>query len=298
MRQVSCPVCHTAPTFSPAPHFLCDCPRCGIQWTFIPEDLQWEELYRDEVYAVVDNRASIFEKIIFSEARKVLRKAYKLVPERKKLLDFGSGKGQFLKVAKDLGWKGLGIETEPERARFAQENYRVQVLTSFYSQGKIESGNFDLITLNHVLEHLPEPMSLLKELVQQNLAVDGILYLEVPRADSWQAKIGGANWMHWDIPKHLTHWNSKSLEKELQKIGVSPIAQRGFSVHLGILGMLQALMSRLGFKENLIFRLKREKTLGLILGIGLLLPFATGLEALSVLFGKSGILGIYGKKNG
>ena len=104
--------------------------------------------------------------------------------------------------------------------------------------------------------------------------------------------------MHWDIPKHLTHWNSKSLEKELQKIGVSPIGQRGFSVHLGILGMLQALMSRFGFRENLIYRLKRKKTLGLILGIGLLLPFATGLEALSVLFGKSGILGIYGKKNG
>ncbi|GAB2495227.1 class I SAM-dependent methyltransferase [Algoriphagus taiwanensis] len=298
MRQLSCPVCQTSPTFSPAPHSICDCPNCGIRWTYLPEYIRWEELYRDEVYAVVDNRASIFEKIIFSEARKVLRQAKSIVPNAHRLLDFGSGKGQFLAVAKALGWDGLGIETEAQRAQFAQEKYGVRVLTSLYTEGKIEAGNFDLITLNHVLEHLPDPISLLQELIQNNLAEKGILYLEVPRADSWQAKIAGKNWMHWDIPKHLTHWNYQSLETELGKIGMEVIAKRSFSVHLGVLGMLQALMSRLGFKENLIYRLKRKKSFGLILGIGVLLPFATILEALSVLFGKSGILGIYAKNHG
>lgn len=298
MRQVSCPVCQTAPTFSPNPQSLCECATCGVRWTFLPEDIRWEDLYRDEVYAVVDNRDSIFEKIIFSEARKVLGKAKSIVPNAKRLLDFGSGKGQFLAVAKVLGWDGLGIETEAQRAHFAREIYGVHVLSDLYSQGKIKSGDYDLITLNHVLEHLPNPMNLLQELLQQNLAPGGAIYLEVPRADSWQAKIAGPNWMHWDIPKHLTHWNCPTLEAELKKIGVSIIAKRSFSVHLGVLGMLQALMSRLGFKENLIYRLKRKKSLRLILGIGILLPFATILEALSVLFGKSGILGIYGRKNG
>ena len=298
MRQVSCPVCNTPPTFSLSANSLCACSNCGVQWTYLPEEIQWEELYRDEVYAVVDNRASIFEKIIFSEARKVLRQAQSIFPEATRLLDFGSGKGQFLAVAKALGWKELGIETEAQRALFAEEKYGVEVLTSLYTHGKIEEGNFDLITLNHVLEHLPAPMNLLQELIQQNLAPDGILYLEVPRADSWQAKIAGKYWMHWDIPKHLTHWNSKTLEKELGKIGMEVISKRSFSVHLGVLGMLQALLSRFGFRENLIFRLKRQKTFGLVMGIAILLPFAFLLELLSVPFEKSGILGIYGRKNG
>lgn len=298
MRQVICPVCKTPPTFSPAPCSLCTCTSCGVRWTFLPEEIQWEELYRDEVYAVVDNRTSIFEKIIFSEARKVLRQAQSLSPEASCLLDFGSGKGQFLAVAKALGWNGLGIETEAERAKFAREKYGVEVLTSLYSQGKIEGGNFDLITLSHVLEHLPAPVELLEELIIHNLAPHGLLYLEVPRADSWQAKIAGKFWMHWDMPKHLTHWNAKTLESQLQKIGLTPVAKRSFSLHLGVLGMLQALMSRFGFRENLIFRLKRKKTFGLMLGIGILLPVAVILEVLSLPFGKSGILGIYSRRHG
>ncbi|MDX5338520.1 MAG: class I SAM-dependent methyltransferase [Cyclobacteriaceae bacterium] len=298
MRQLSCPVCNTSPNFSPSPFSLCTCPTCGVQWTFVPEEIQWEELYRDEVYAVVDNRASVFEKIIFAEARKVLRQAQSIFPEANRLLDFGCGKGQFLAVAKALDWDGVGVETEANRADFASEKYGVRVLTSLYTQGKIQDGNFDLITLNHVLEHLPRPLILLKELLRHNLAPRGLIYLEVPRADSWQARIAGKDWMHWDIPKHLTHWNSQTLEAELQKIGISVAGKRGFSVHLGVLGMLQALMSKFGFRENLIFRLKRKKTIRLMLGIAILLPVALLLELLSVPFEKSGILGIYGRKNG
>ncbi|WP_026952546.1 class I SAM-dependent methyltransferase [Algoriphagus mannitolivorans] len=298
MRQVICPVCKTPPNFSHSPYSICDCSTCGVRWTFLPKEIQWEELYRDEVYAVVDNRTSIFEKIIFSEARKVLRQAQSLFPQANRLLDFGSGKGQFLAVANAMGWKGLGIETEAERAKFAREKYGVEVLTSLYSQGKIENGNFDLITLNHVLEHLPAPIELLKQLTNDNLAKGGILYLEVPRADSWQAKIAGNQWMHWDIPKHLSHWTAQSLIDQLKQLGFSKAGIRSFSVHLGVLGMLQALMSLFGFKENLILRLKRKKSVGLLMGIAMLLPFALLLELLSVAFGKSGIMGIYWRKDG
>jgi hypothetical protein len=57
--------------------------------------------------------------------------------------------------------------------------------------------------------------------------------------------------------------------------------------------MLQALLARLGFRENLILRLKQKKTPGLVILIGVALPFAWVLEVLSVGFGKSGIMGLY-----
>lgn len=255
-------------------------------------------MYEDEVYAVVDNRKSIFERIIFREARIVLEKANTLsTAKSKSLLDFGSGKGLFLAVSKESGWQGLGIETAKDRADFAREKYGVEVRQEFYSGGKIEEENFDLVTLNHVLEHLPDPLGLLKELLDSNLSKDGLVYIEVPRADSWQAKIAGQNWMHWDIPKHLTHWTEAGLEKELNRIGYQKVEERSFSIHLGVLGMLQALMSSLDYRGNLILNLKRKKTPGLLLGIAVLLPFAWILEGISVLFGKTGIIGLYLKPN-
>lgn len=298
MRQITCPVCKTPPENTPVSNSITICKTCGVSWTYFPEEVDALALYTDEVYSVVDNRKSIFEHIIFSEAKKILQKARKINPKANSLLDFGSGKGQFLAVAKEFGWKGLGIETAIERGTFAREKYQVAVLNDFYQGGKIQKGNFDFITLNHVLEHLPDPMTLMSDLLEKNLAQDGIVYIEVPRSDSWQAKIAGMDWMHWDIPKHLTHWTSAGLEKEFGKIGFQKVSSRAFSVHLGVLGMLQAILSKVGFKENLILRLKQKKTAGLLLLIALFFPFAWIFEMLSVGFDKSGIFGIYLKRNG
>lgn len=299
MRQITCPVCKTSTQSNIQAFTIVSCMGCGNRWTFIPEEIDADLLYQDEVYSVVDNRKSIFERVIFREARRVLEKASSISNSNtKRLLDFGSGKGQFLTIAKESGWTGIGIETAKERADFALEKYGVEVRQEFYSKGKVGEGNFDLITLNHVLEHLPDPLGLLKTLLDSNLSKDGLIYIEVPRADSWQAKIAGENWMHWDIPKHLTHWTETGLEKELKTIGYTKVGRRSFSIHLGVLGMLQTLMSNFGFKGNLILNLKRKKTPGLLLRIVIFLPFAMILETCSLPFGKSGIMGLYLKSNG
>lgn len=297
MRQINCPVCKEPPHQPILSNEICVCSKCELRWTYIPDELDAEALYEDEIYAIVDNRKSVFERIIFSEAEKVLRIAKNIQPTVSSLLDFGSGKGQFLWVAKQHEWFGLGIETAHDRAEFAKKNYHVDVLEEMYSGGKVAERKFDLITLNHVLEHLPDPIGLLSQLVESNLSDEGLVYIEVPRANSWQAKIAGKNWMHWDIPKHLSHWNLKVLTTQLNKMNFEVVEKRGFSIHLGVLGMLQALMSLFGFSDNLILRLKRKKTISLFLGIGLLLPFAFILESLSCFFQGSGIFGVYAKRN-
>ena len=294
MQLLTCPICTQEPTSPPKDRSIVACTTCGNHWTFISKELDTDALYQDEVYAVVDNRKSVFERIIFSEAKKVLQKAESILPNHsRRLLDFGSGKGLFLAVAKESGWEVLGIETARERAEFSREKYQVEVKQEFYSEGKIAENRYDLISLNHVLEHLPAPIQLLSKLLQSNLEPSGILYIEVPRADSWQAKIAGAHWMHWDIPKHLTHWTEAGLEKELRLIGFQKIAVRNFSIHLGVLGMLQALMRKMGFEGNLILLLKRKKSVGLLFKIAVFLPFAWVLEYVAALVGKGGIIGIY-----
>ena len=293
MRQLHCPVCLSSPSYTPISGNWVLCSTCNLSWTYLAEELDLASLYRDEVYQVVDNRNSVFEKIIFSEAEKILLKAKKYHPRATRVLDFGAGKGQFLAVAKRMGWKAFGMESEPARGAFAKEKYQVPLHVGYYEGGKIGVHGFDLITLNHVLEHLPSPMELLRELLEQNLEKNGLLYLEVPRADSWQSRLAGASWMHWDIPKHLSHWTEATLLEQCAALGLKPVAKRSFSIHLGILGMLQALLSQVGWKENLILRLKKKKSLGLLLAIAFLLPLAYGIELLAVAFGKSGILGLY-----
>lgn len=298
MRQLLCPVCHTPPTFSPNSGSRIPCSSCNVSWTYLPEAIDAAALYRDEVYAVVDNRKSIFEKIIFSESRAILKQAKKLLPSARLLLDFGSGKGQFLAVAKTLSWEGMGIETEAARGEFAREKYGVDVQIAYYQNGLVGKSPVDLISLNHVLEHLPEPISLLRELLDSNLQKGGLLYIEVPRADSWQAQLAGDAWMHWDIPKHLSHWTEPVLTTQLEALGLSKVAERNFSLHLGVLGMLQALLSRVGYRENLVLRLKRKKSLGLIGLLAAFLPLAWTFEVLASWSGKSGICGIYYQKHG
>ncbi len=298
MRQITCPICNSNPVENLKAFQICTCQNCQVGWTYIPNSIEAEELYQDEVYQVVDNRRSIFERIIFSEAHKILSKAKQIEPTASTLLDFGSGKGQFLWVAKAEGWNGIGIETAKARADFATNHYKVKVNPDFYSGGEIEGAPFDLITLNHVLEHLPQPIKLVNELLSSNLAKDGMVYIEVPRANSLQSKIAGNHWMHWDIPKHLTHWSEEVLLSEMAKIGFSKRRDRRFSIHLGLMGMVQTLLSVFGFRDNLVLRLKRKKSVGLLLGIGMILPMALLLELLSIPFNRSGIIGVYFKSNG
>ena len=294
MRQITCPICRQSPEIELQAFSYRPCVGCGNRWTYLPEELDSAALYEDAVYAIVDNRKSIFERIISREAKKILQTANSLVePSARRLLDFGSGKGIFLAAAKAVGWQGLGIETAKDRAAFAREKYGADVLQEFYSGGVLNGGAFDFVALNHVLEHLPDPLGLLTELLDRNLSRNGVVYIEVPRADSWQASIAGQHWMHWDIPRHLTHWTQAGLERALHQMGYQTVEERCFSVHLGVLGMLQALMSCFGFRENLILNLKQAKRPGLLWGIAMLFPFALILELLSVPFGKSGVIGVY-----
>jgi 2-polyprenyl-3-methyl-5-hydroxy-6-metoxy-1,4-benzoquinol methylase len=294
LKQVKCPGCGAEPPAGIVHLEVARCRGCGLGWTLIAQDVDTDEHYQDEVYGVVDNRRSLFEKIILREARAVLNTAERLRPDSdKRLLDFGSGKGQFLLAAKEQGWRGLGVETAIDRANFARDLYQVDVIDSFYEGGAVSEERFDLITLNHVLEHLPEPESILQELVRSNLEPGGLVMIEVPRLNSWQSMIAGSDWVHLDIPKHLTHWTNSRLKASMAKMGFRAVAERRFSIHLGVLGMLQALLVRTGYNGNIILDLKRHRTFGLLLRVGIFLPLAFALELTSALFTRTGITGMY-----
>lgn len=97
--------------------------------------------------------------------------------ERQKLLDIGSGGGEFVYLAQRRGYKAEGLEPNLGYANFGARNYDIKILnTDMYS---LKSESFDIVTLFHVLEHLPDPLGAVKK-IYDLLRPNGIFFVEVP----------------------------------------------------------------------------------------------------------------------
>src|SRR6188768_447170 len=185
--NISCPLCNAkdnTTVYKQLPQYtsasIVKCNNCGHFYTLLHEEIETDKLYNDEVYKVVENRGSAFDKILDKEYGSVIKKIISLKPQKGCLLDFGSGKGKFGSLAKEKGWQVKCIETSPERAGYARKVYGLDVNTEIYSTGNIFNIHFDALTLFHVLEHLPDPKPLLKELIGHNLKKDALVVIEVP----------------------------------------------------------------------------------------------------------------------
>ncbi|MDP4262630.1 MAG: class I SAM-dependent methyltransferase [Bacteroidota bacterium] len=272
---------------------LVKCSHCSHIYTLTSYQPANDKLYNDGVYKVVENRDSLFDKILNREYKRVIRKISSFKPLKGSLLDFGCGKGKFGSLANKNGWKVKGVETAPERAEYAKKIYGLEVDTNFFTAGKIFDIDFDVLTLFHVAEHLSQPGNLLKELIGQNVKKDGLVVIEVPNINSLQAKIAGSKWMHLDVPRHISHFTPSRLDQFAGDLGL--VCQRTvfFSFHLGVLGMTDSLLKLFGYRRNIIYELKNKRSLVLKLAIVLLLPLAFPLEFFSAMLKRGGIVRKY-----
>ena len=304
MTNLSCPLCNSVqykevyvkiiddPFIS-----LVQCEKCSHYFTLIKRNIDTDKLYNDKVYQVIENSKSIFDKILTLEYNKVLNRIGSFIKkESKTLLDFGSGKGKFASLALKKGWLVKCVETSIERAAYAEQVYGLEVNKDFYSSGRIFKQNFAVISLFHVLEHLPHPELLLKELLDKNLNTEGMVVIEVPNFSSFQSKIAKEKWMHLDVPRHVNHFTIESVTKLFLNLQFSVIRKEFFSLHLGVLGMLDCLMKKIGYRGNIIYQLKNKRSFILIIKALILLPFAFVLEWITSLFERGGVIRLYLRK--
>lgn len=143
-----------------------------------------------------------------------------VVPEPRswRLLDVGCGGGTFLRLANQVGFEAFGLEQSPEAVRIARGHLPDRLLegseTDLISRGE----KFDVITLFHVLEHLPNPLGYLKNL-RKLLKGPAGLVIQAPNATSVQARMFGPRWYGLDCPRHLYNYTSFSLLHLLGRAG-------------------------------------------------------------------------------
>jgi SAM-dependent methyltransferase len=144
--------------------------------------------------------------------------------DRGKLLDIGSGAGSFLDTMAGLGWSVTGVEPDARAAGIARAR-GLDVIVGTIETAGLPSGTFDVVTLNHVLEHLADPLGTLVECVRV-MAPGGRLIVVTPNAISHGAQSFEASWMAWDPPRHLLVFSPDSLRRLLAEAGLASVELR------------------------------------------------------------------------
>ncbi|WP_104003599.1 class I SAM-dependent methyltransferase [Marinobacterium lutimaris] len=127
-----------------------------------------------------------------------------------RLLDVGCGNGDFLAIASEAGWIVKGVEPDPKALAVAKERgfYVVQGgLEEIAYSGEI----FDVITINHVIEHVHNPSDFV-HLAYSCLKPGGYLYIETPNIESKGMQFFGKSWRGIEAPRHLVLFSKKGIE--------------------------------------------------------------------------------------
>lgn len=155
-----------------------------------------------------------------------------------KLLDVGCGNGNYLYSLRELGWETYGVEMNEQVCRYVREVLGLTVSQGTLEEARFPDAFFDVVTMRHVLEHLPDPGRSLAE-VHRLLRDGGSALIETPNIASLQARFFRARWFHLDVPRHLYHFAPATLHALLQKTGFSEIRLSFLPSMTGITGSLQ-----------------------------------------------------------
>lgn len=216
------------------------------------------------------------------------------------VFEMGCGDGIMLNSMRRYGWKVFGNERTLGAAHFARHQLNIPIFV-----GGLESLSpvpiADLIILFQVLEHLEDPIKTLKQL-NPLLKPNGKLIIGVPNFGGWQAKIGGAKWLHLDVPRHLFHFSPQSLQYCLNESGfaITQISYKSFEHDP--YGWSQSILNLLFKQHNLLtrFLMRLDKPSPAII-IHLVLAAALGIlflpiSILSWLFHSGAILEVTAEK--
>lgn len=136
----------------------------------------------------------------------------------KRVLDVGCGDGRFLAAMAALGWEAEGLETDVVAAGLARRRARAVIHEAPLEALDLPAAAYDLVTLLHVLEHVPDPRGTLAA-VRRVLRPGGTLLLALPHVGSLEAALFGSAWYHLDLPRHLWGFTPHALTRLLEESG-------------------------------------------------------------------------------
>lgn len=145
------------------------------------------------------------------------------------LLDIGCGTGLFVRLAARAGYRAVGVESSAEAAAAAARLGDEPVIHGNESTVAESGRRFDVVTLFHVLEHVPDPFDFLRR-IRKLLVKPGHLVVQVPNRSSIQARLFGPRWHGLDCPRHICNYTTYALLYILGRAGFRIRRLRHFSL--------------------------------------------------------------------
>ena len=175
--------------------------------------------------------------------RRTLSRLTRLSLTGKRLLEIGVGSGSFLGAARAAGFEAMGCDLSGAICRQVEHTHGVPMHCGSLDTLPGEM-RFDVVVMNHVLEHVQEPVAFLRE-VRRLLAQGGFVHVAVPNIVCWEAKLSG--WTSYE-PYHLTYFDRETIQRAIGAAELWPIS---VSTHESFSGwFLAALRTALGVNRT------------------------------------------------
>ena len=182
-----------------------------------------------------------------------------LYPKRGKLLEVGSSFGFLLAAFKKDGWDVMGVEPYGGGCRFSEETHGIKVIHGILEEADIADDTFDVVLLNHVIEHLDDPLATLCE-INRVLKPNGHLIVETPRYDTLMYKLLGKRERSLNCNGHIYFFTTASLKKLYEAAGFREVkvAYTGRSLTADRLAWNIGVMSKSDRVKGMLDRMSRK----------------------------------------
>jgi 2-polyprenyl-3-methyl-5-hydroxy-6-metoxy-1,4-benzoquinol methylase len=224
----SCPVCKAGSiavklqgsdyTVSRHVFEIWECSACNLRFTQGAPSLgDIGAYYQSENYiSHTDTNEGIVNRLYHIVRKRTLQKKRRLILRKTgmlkgRLLDVGAGTGAFTHTMQAAHWNVTGLEPDMASRERAKQLYRLQ-LQPVDELFNLPAGSFDAITLWHVLEHVHD-LHIYMQQLGALLKPGGCLFIAVPNYSCYDAKVYGAYWAAYDVPRHLYHFHPNSVRR-------------------------------------------------------------------------------------
>lgn len=248
-KSIACYICQKEGKylFSVKKSELYKCLDCDLVWIRDFKQPDYSNYHNDTTYL---DCKSLFDNI-FS---RIVGIANSIKPNKGKVFEIGASVGGLLMSFKADGWKTSGVEPSDKAQKEANKN-GIEVYLGSFEKIKLKESSYDLVVINHTLEHVDEPFKVLEK-IKQILKPGGLLMIGVPNFASLKSQFLKQNWNHILPKEHKWQYSPKSLKFLIEAAGyrtVSIYTASGIFEHQN--PVKEVVNSLLGFKKRFFISL-------------------------------------------
>jgi SAM-dependent methyltransferase len=202
---------------------IVECRKCGLMYAnpraAAPDHELVVDYDPDFVEQIGENSQRFAKEALqvrdYAATRKLLAERF---PKRGRMLEVGSGYGYLLDYFRQDGWDVVGVEPNEGLNRHARKVLDIEVLPLILPEAKFPDASFDVVTMMHVIEHVPDPTDTLNEIFRI-LKPGGMLVMETPRYDTLMFKLLGRRERSLSCEGHIYFFTTRTLRQISKKAG-------------------------------------------------------------------------------